>query len=149
MDKIRDLLNRKEKEIAELKKTLGRLEVEADTLMRTLVIIQSDKAKPAGLREDVTFFEFFEGFCGEQHSTIKDMCGVIGFSYQAYRNWMSGVRCSGKMRSMIANGISQLSENKYPADYVYRLMDRIGNNTTVDIKDIRCIKEAGTNRGLV
>ena len=62
MDEVRDLLNRKEREIAELRKTLGRLEVEADTLRRTLVILQSDKMKSSGLREYDSFFKFFV-FC--------------------------------------------------------------------------------------
>lgn len=145
MDEVRDLLNRKEREIAELRKTLGRLEAEADTLRRTLVILQSDKMKSSGLREYDTFFKFFEDFCKEQHSNIKDMCEAIGFSWQAYYKWSEGVRCSNKMRSTIANGINQLSGNKYPADYVYMLLDRMGESTMVDIKELGNMKKEENN----
>lgn len=145
MDEVRDLLNRKEREIAELRKTLGRLEAEADTLRRTLVILQSDKAKSSGLREYDSFSKFFEDFCREQHSNIKDMCEAIGFSEQAYYKWLRGARCSDKMRSLIANGISQLSRNKYPADYVYRLLDRMRRSTMVDIKELGNMKKEENN----
>ena len=125
MEEIKALLSRKEREMEELSKKLERLKEEVDSLRTTLVLLSSEEAK-SGLRldEDVSFFGFFENFCKEMKSDVYEMCETLGFSRGAYYQWKKGSQISGKIRALIANGISQLSGGKYPAQYVSGLIDR-------------------------